>query len=387
VSRFFVLTCVAALTLTNRVLAASATATPVGTTPLPPWEAWTVTRDDGTTIPIYVQHDAQRRPVVVMLPGSHCVPLFWFKGQGAERHIASSLVFEAIAEAPHPTVHLAAVERRHLTSFVEQSAIADACSDEHGGVSKQERARDAADVVRALRAQPWVSDVILLGHSEGGDVAAAAARMLDDGELAAVGFLSGAGASLFFDEIALARRTGDSRAAQASFEDVILLTGSSPPPEYKGSSLAWLRSFALGATSLDDLRGLHVPVFIARGTCDRNSAIESTDLLAVELLRADPARQVRYLVLDGLDHAYVAPDGAAHQRDVFDAFVAWALAPDRARGVETRTFAACSAAPSDRVIVRYLGIRSEVWRQIGLVAASLFAGLALGRWWRRRRSR
>jgi pimeloyl-ACP methyl ester carboxylesterase len=347
-------------------------AVPVGETPWRPWERFRVERGAGGDLDVYVARDGVRRPLLVMLPGSHCVPLFAVSGR---RH-RSTLIFGEAAEEATRRVHFAAVERPHLRSFGPIVDGEDRCTPEHGGVSKEERVRDAADAVRALAAEPWVGEVLLVGHSEGADVAAGAAHELGDGSVAAVGFFSSGGSSQLFDHVIEARRDGGEEEVQGVFEELLALTGPAPPAEYRGFPVERYRSYALRSTPLDDLAGRKVPVFIAQGTRDRNSPVETADLLAVELLRRDGDRAVKYLRLPGLDHGYAAADGTPHEQEVLKAFLDWALAPVRARGVER--WPEAPAVPR-RVIRRYVGIEEKYWIYLGLAAAVAIAG------WRVRR--
>jgi pimeloyl-ACP methyl ester carboxylesterase len=169
----------------------------------------------------------------------------------------------------------------------------------------------------------------LLGHSEGADVAAGAARALGT-RIAGVGLLSGAGATRFFDDTTLARRRGDLPGVKSALDDLIALTGSAPPAEYAGAASVREISYAIDSTPLEDTRAVNTPVFVAGGTSDDKAPIESADLFVAELLR-DPTRAVRYAILPELDHALRDSKGGEHVGEVVHAFVDWMFAPSKPR--------------------------------------------------------
>ncbi len=306
----------------------------VGATGYKVLERWGVTRPNGPPLDVYVARTEGRRPLVVLVQGSHCLPLFMSR---PGREVSTLFVRPDQLERELGRVSFAVVERRGLRSFgaapaseAEAKTLA-RCTAEHGGVDKRERVADVADAVRALRGQPWVGPVFVLGHSEGADVAAGVAGRLGDA-FAGVGLLSGAGPTRFFDDIANARRQGRPVAVKAALDDLIALTGPQPPAEYAGAASVRQLSYAVDSTPLDDLRASALPIFVAGGTRDEKSPIESADLFVAEMLRAR-ARRLRYVMLPDLDHAYMTPDGADRMPDVLRAFVDWALEPMKGRDV------------------------------------------------------
>jgi pimeloyl-ACP methyl ester carboxylesterase len=363
----------------------SPSAVRLGDTPIPAWEHWNVQRSPAPPVDMYTSHDRVRRPLVLMLQGSHCVPLFWQRTDKSGKQVTrSSLAFEEVVEERARTVHFAAIERRHIKSFVPESDINDKCSETHGGVSKEDRARDAADAVRALHTLDWVGPILLIGHSEGADVAASAARLLGDGPpLSVIGIFASGGPSQFFDNVMEARRTGDKASVQNAFDELLSVTGPTPPATYSGFPVERFLSYAVRSTPLDDLRSMHTPVFIAQGTRDHNSAVESADLLAVELLRTDPRRPVKYLILNGLDHGYFTADEVDHKREVFEAFLDWSLGEAKPRGVESRSFVAIAG---NEPRVRYLRVDVRIWKIVGATAFALVGAWLVVRFVRRRRT-
>jgi len=298
-----------------------------------PWERWRVRRADGPPLDVYLAHDGAKRPLVIMLPGSGCAPLFRVRGEGGKKDFQTSLIFADEADAKDRAAHLAGVERRGLESFAADASSA--CAAGHGGVSKVERVKDAADAALALSKLPWAGRILLAGHSEGADVAAGAARLLSGRvDVAAVGFFAGGGPSQFFDEVVAARRAGDASAAQGAFDDLLSMASRTPPARYRGYPSERFITYAVDSSPLDDLLRTRVPVFIVQGGRDASVPIESSDLLAVELLR-DRARLVKYLILPDSDHGFVDADGVDRAREVFAEFVRWSLDPLKTREVRT----------------------------------------------------
>jgi pimeloyl-ACP methyl ester carboxylesterase len=306
----------------------------VGESPVAPFDHWRVARTHAPGIDIYVaRRDAERRPLLVYVQGSKCLPLFMV----ATGRLASTIPAEEVPSLLG-RVHFAVVERRGLTSFgpppaTHEEMMAEArCTAEHGGVSKGERVRDVGDAVRALSLEPWVASVSVLGHSEGADVAAGVGQELDR-DLAAVGLLAGAGITRFFDDIMLARRAGDS--VQEVFDDLLWLTGPSPTGEYHGASVTRQITYAIDSTPLEDLRLAHVPVFVAAGARDEKVPIETSDAFVAELLR-NRERKVRYVIVPGADHALASADGASRWREIVDAYIDWSLSGEKDRSVVVR---------------------------------------------------
>jgi hypothetical protein len=121
-----------------------------------------------------------------------------------------------------------------------------------------------------------------------------------------------------------------------------------------------------------------MPVFVAQGTRDHNSAPESADALVVELLRRDRERAVHYLILDGLDHGFFDASGTGYAEDVLAEFVEWATRGRPSRGVETR-FLARDDDRRSHPRVRFFGLPP-------LAIAGVLAGAA-GMAWSLRRGR
>ena len=193
-----------------------------GPTQWKPFEHATISRQHGPSITVYVGRHATPRPTLVLVHGSHCLPLI----MASKQRTVSALIFQPHLHELVERVNVVVVEKRGLTSFVEppateQEARALAkCTEAHGGVEKSERVDDLVIVMTALEAQPWVSGLHLLGHSEGGDVVAGAIkRMRSTPKLRSAGFLAGVGPTRFFEYVVQARESKGAPGAAAVIEE------------------------------------------------------------------------------------------------------------------------------------------------------------------------
>jgi pimeloyl-ACP methyl ester carboxylesterase len=311
----------------------------VGESPLKPYEQWRVERADAPALDVFVaRKDRQRRPLVVFIQGSHCLPLFMLADRDGERRELSTFLLHSVLSKELQRAHFAAVERRGLKSFgappasEEEARAAAPCTQQRGGVSKVERVKNVADVVTALASQPWVDGVFVVGHSEGAYVASGVVHHLRDVGVSGVALLSGPGPTQFFDFVLEARHQNDQAAVKRVFDEMIWVTGPDAKGDYRGADVARQVTYSVDSTSIDDLRGSKVPIFVAGGTRDDKAQIEGADVFVAEMLR-DRERTLRYVILSGLDHGYIDADGKDHSGEVLTALLDWALAPDKDRSV------------------------------------------------------
>jgi predicted esterase len=323
-------------TASRRVVEAPPSLARIGPTPWAPWEAWQLPRAERPTLDIYLARTNERRPLLVLLQGSGCSPLFAI-AEGGRRRMSSLLVQ---AEDLPSTVHVMVIEKVGVRSFeasfdpATMAGGGQRCSDDYErNVDKQLRVADVVEAIRAARALPWVSEILVAGHSEGADVAAGVGRALGR-ELTAVGILSGAGATQLFDFVVAARVVSQHAEAHQALLETFALAGPNPPADYRGHSFRRWQSYALRSTPLDDLRATDLPIFVAHGTDDQASRIENADLFVVELLRSARSSALFYWVLEGVDHGYVDAQGESHAARVLRRFVDWALDPGRPSGTE-----------------------------------------------------
>jgi dienelactone hydrolase len=314
----------------------------VGPTTKAPWEHARLDRADAPPLDLYLARADRPRPVLVLLQGSNCLPVFNERIRADGRHSEVSNV-PAYGLAPElvATVNVVMVDRVGVQSFGPPMAPGDwpprshytpACAER--AFDKRLRVRDVADAVRAIAAQPWAGPIWLLGHSEGSDVATGVAAALGPLVVAAIGLVAGAGPTQFFDEVALARRRRDPQAAVAALEDALWYSAqpANAEGERHGEHVHRVITFARESTPLDDVREVRVPTFVASSTSDDHVPIASADLFVSELLRRND-RPVRYEIYQGLDHGMNCPDGNDRWRDIVTHFVTWAADPKHTSGV------------------------------------------------------
>jgi len=114
---------------------------------------------------------------------------------------------------------------------------------------------------------------------------------------------------------------------------------------YEGHPARRWKTFWLESTPLDDVRESTVPLFVAQGT--RDGATLPADLFALEAVRQQPHRPLRYVVVPDGGHAFDTPDGKSHLGQLFEDFVHWALdanSPDESWHRPIATAAACACA-------------------------------------------
>lgn len=299
-------------------------------------------RGRDTDVAVYVMHDDRPKPVVVLLHGSGCLPTVTIDSDGA---VASTSLFQDVLPAALARVHVAMIEKRgvapvRFTAGMSQVArlaafdrAGEACSPEFfAQATKDARVDDAATLVDALREQPWVSGVVLLGHSEGTHVATGVLRVRPSA-VAAAGLFASAGPTPFWGgAYADAASPAASRAAFERNLDVMrMLQRADDATMHEGLPARRWKSYWIQSTPLEDVRDSDVPLFVAHGS--RDGSLLPSDLFVMESLRHNPGRPIRYLVVQNGDHAFETPAHVSRVKVLFDDFIAWALDPQRATGI------------------------------------------------------
>ena len=90
------------------------------------------------------------------------------------------------------------------------------------------------------------------------------------------------------------------------------------------------RTFWLESTPIEDVRDSHVPLFVGQGSADDSKL--PADPFTLEAIRQQPTRPLRYVVLDGGNHAFETPPGRARMAEIFDDFLRWSLDDQRPTG-------------------------------------------------------
>ncbi|HRX84212.1 MAG TPA: hypothetical protein P5572_04255 [Phycisphaerae bacterium] len=274
-----------------------------------------------------------KRPVLVYVEGSGAQSQFVRMGD----RIGYS-VFGLIAQHAGDRYHVATTEKRGV-AFGDpgRRGIAEGASAEYNAhATLAERVADVRLLLDVLLAAPQVDPrkVLVVGHSEGADVAAAAAA--EDDRITHVAFLSGGGAAQFFDFFVMCRK--QMAAEGASAEDVekaigqieadmraVLADPESTTRFYQGHAFRRWSTFAMTA-SADNLLRTRAKLFLAHGTADTSVPIESFDSLIVELLRHGRTDFTERRCVD-CDHSFIKrgddPSNAPFLK-MLDEVLAWA---------------------------------------------------------------
>ena len=292
-----------------------------------------IARPDGSSLRYYVRGPktapAATAPIVIFLVGSGCNAAFRLK-DGQLRDTLYGLVREAAPEAVVATPEKRGVPFGHFNG--RGSAIG--CPDAFvAHATLAQRRDDAIRTLDGLRAQGFQGrQVLVVGHSEGAEVAAAVAGARPD--VTHVAFLAGGGPSEGVDAAFFARRRAV--AAGAGPEEVeravaevetdfraILADPGSTRKFYSGHAYRYWSSYLDHAAS-ESLAKARAKVFVAHGSADANVPIESFDFLVMELVRA--RRDVTVRRIPGAAHDLVPPGDRPADADpmpIFGEVMAW----------------------------------------------------------------
>ena len=294
----------------------------------------------GRVTTVYIAHDRQPKPVVFLLQGSACYPLFTVEADDSYR---PTIVFQDALAPALNRVHLAmiehpGVERVRFSSGMTQAQKEELfertgrdCSTEYlKNRVKRVRVEDVVGALEAVASEPWAVGFVLAGHSEGTHVATGVLRFDGTVEIETAGLFASTGPTPFWGSYA--RRGGDDRTAfQEAFDRIRMLQRADDDFMYQGHPARRWRTYWLDSTPLDDVRESNVPLFVAHGT--RDGTILAPDLFVMEAIRQQPDRPLRYVVVDDGDHAFETSDGVWQVDALFDDFLDWTLDSDRATSV------------------------------------------------------
>lgn len=299
------------------------------------WVEYQVTAAAGP-VRVYSWHDDTPKPLVVLLQGSACYPLFTVDPDGRYH---GTTVFEDVMASNKTRVHFALVEKRGVeplrfppgSTHAEQSAMFQRlgegdCSPEfYQQNTKGVRVADALLAVQSLARQPWVTRVIVGGHSEGTRVAAGVVKADTEGTIAAAGLFSSA---------TIQGVDGDPSDRQAFAAAVSRQSHILEAPDDEmidGLPARRWKSYTIEATPLDDLRDSTTPLFVAHG--GREPDVGRADTFVLEVLRLRPKPPLRYVVVQDGDHGFAGIDGNSRMPELFADFLGWVLDPSPTTGV------------------------------------------------------
>lgn len=292
----------------------------------------TLRNHDGDRLDVVGYMSTEKRPALVVLPGSLCAPLFVALNKDPPPTGFTTAPLFSEKQGKDLGVHIIYLERRNMVSLetfssapafsVEQVLRISPCTDRNGGSTLEQRVADVLLQLKWLKAQKWVSTIHLVGTSEGGDVAAgvAAAGAITD----SIMLVGSAGPTQFFDFTAFARQQHDRKSLKSVFSELDQLLSGPTPGSYKGYSAKHWQSFAVANSSLDSLYKSRIPVFIAHGELDESVPVSSADLAAVELMVHQPQRAIYYWSVSRADHSLATPAGS-RMWEAITQYVSWAI--------------------------------------------------------------
>lgn len=306
----------------------------------PPTGHWAQYRLDDHKVDVYLAHDAQPKPVVLLLQGSGCAPLMTAQPDGT---LEDTSLFQDFVAPRLNALHFALLEKRGIpllrfSGNMNQQATISAfreagehCAPDYlANATKQSRVEDVVATTRALTREPWARQLILVGHSEGTHVVTGVLRVTNPSEVAAAALFASAGPIPFFGGY-VARGAGDRAQFESTFDEIRMLQRQDDDFVYQGLPVRRWKTFWLDSTPVDDVRATVVPLFVAQGT--RDGSTLPADLFALEAIRQQPGRPFRYVVLDQGNHEFETPDGHSHLADLLDDFIRWALDDHRKTGL------------------------------------------------------
>lgn len=322
----------------SRVATVPATLHVVHEAPASQWSAYE-TQGDGRTVPVFVMHDLQPKPVVFLLQGSGCSPAFTVEAGG---RLDTTSLFQDVLERDTSRVHFAIVEKpgvapvrftptmthdQQLQAF--ERAGTECTPEFYKNATKPVRVADVLNAISAVSAQPWARSVIIVGHSEGTHVATGVLSRVRPGTVAGAALFASAGPVQFWSGSVSAGET-TRESFQSAFDRMRMLQNAPDDFMYKGLPARRYKTFWLDSTPIEDVRDSDVPLFVAQGT--RDGTVMASDLFAMEALRQRPKRPLRYVVVEGGDHGFGMPDGTSRVVALFDDFMNWVLDPKRSTG-------------------------------------------------------
>jgi pimeloyl-ACP methyl ester carboxylesterase len=334
-----VLVCIAAVACTSRpdraggpsspVQAAGGTLRIVHEAPAQRWSAYE-TQGEGRTVPVFVMHDLRPKPVVFLLQGSGCSPAFTVDASG--RFDTTSLFQDGLVHESN-RVHVAVVEKpgvtpvrftANMTHAQQRQAFERAgheCTpDFYQNATKPVRVADVLDAIAAVSAQPWAQSVILVGHSEGTHVVTGVLRRARRGTVAGAALFASAGPVQFWNA-SVSSGEVSREGFRSAFDRMRLLQNAPDDFMYQGLPARRYKTFWLESTPIEDVRDSDVPLFVAQGT--RDGTVMASDLFAMEAVRQQPTRLLRYVVVEGGDHAFAMPDGTPRAAKLLNEFLNW----------------------------------------------------------------
>ncbi len=280
--------------------------------PLPSFSCFETPDALGRTVTFYISNIEVRSaiPIAVFVQGSGC-------------HSAFRVGKDGRVYGGYQNVLLGAARGRARVIVVEKPGVRCLDSPRSGGTAhdcprmflrEHTLPRWAAAIDACLRALCTLSTVdtakiLLVGHSEGGQVAAKVAAM--NSKVSHVALLSSTGPTQLFDLMVNARASGkNTRSFAAADERVKEVFETFKAIESNPDSItkfAWGHPFRrwssfLASSTLDELLRSQARIYVAHGARDQTVPLASFDILCTELVRR--RREVVIRCVDGAGHDF-----------------------------------------------------------------------------------
>jgi len=271
-----------------------------------PFNKHEITDNLGRTITYYISHPAKPAPLMLMIQGSGCAPVFIPAGAGV-----ASTVFGAGPNATEGRFTVLVVDKPFSSERAgAQPGTATACDPRFNVDFTAERWLEALRAALTdARKLPWVdrSRTLVFGHSEGAVMAALVAG--SEPSVTDVIWLAGSGTTQLFDQFAQTYDTCVDRAACfAELEAEVKAINAKPD---SATDFAWGHPFKRWSSfyrvsPVDELLKSKARVYVGDGTADRSVSVMSLELVAAKLLSAGHDVTIRRV--PGADHGLNGPE-------------------------------------------------------------------------------
>jgi pimeloyl-ACP methyl ester carboxylesterase len=304
---------------------------------LPPWiRQFSNPRGDRTIqTGFLVDHNnglTKRKPLMIIIDGSGAQSQFFLTPDGGR----GTTTFGAIGRRIADEYHVASCEKRGIeTGYIgaKPGAATGAPLEYHRHATFEGRVAEVRLLLDRLLRESMVDPlrVVLMGNSEGADVAAGVAA--EDARVTHLAFLAGGGPTQLFDFFICRRKKmqKEGSAPEQIVESLqkieeefrnIFSDPESDTKMYLGHAYRRWTSFC-SHPPIESLLKTKAKLFLANGTEDSSVPIESFDLLVAEMIRHGRANVImrRY---PGSDHGLSHPGAKGPLEDVLDDVLKWA---------------------------------------------------------------
>lgn len=314
--------------LTPAVVLQSSAATKVRHVPQQPYTEYTCRDKFKRAIHFFVSDGPKAKlPLLVYVQGSGCGSLFGVNGTRTFPQAGHATLYDVVADhARTLIVEKPGVEFGDPPGDVQHSARK-AFLEEHT-LDRWSEAIEASIKAASGLEEVDAKKVFVLGHSEGGLVAAKVAR---DMHTSGVGLLAGGGPSQLFDLETYARKgyffaevspLPEVRAAYVSDQwKAIQHDPNSVDKFFFGHPYKRWSSF-LKSSPIEQLKSYGGRVFIGQGLDDKAVNPDSANMLAMDLKREN--KDVTLEAVPGADHSFARSDGTDGWKDILTRFAKWA---------------------------------------------------------------